>query len=156
MDCFDEGAGQPLDDGSLTLDIAASRGEGARRRKDLQLDSAGEKPPPDRSTVSAGRPASARALRVKVSASEPYCETPIIAPFNSSPRRTFELRPTMSFWLERLAAAPRIATSAPRTRARVNAVTPAKATSTSPAISDWTSRGLPVMRRISAAKSCLA
>src|SRR4029434_1288180 len=44
MDCLDEGAGQPLDDGSLTLDIAASRGEGARRREDLQLDGVGEKP----------------------------------------------------------------------------------------------------------------
>src|SRR5262245_66238889 len=45
MDCFDERAGQPLDDGSIALNIAASRGEGTRRRQDLQLDSAGEKSP---------------------------------------------------------------------------------------------------------------
>src|SRR5262249_55744142 len=44
MDRFDKRAGQPLDDGSMTLDIAASRSEGARRRKDLELDRAGEKP----------------------------------------------------------------------------------------------------------------
>src|SRR4030095_12968004 len=110
MDCLDERAGQPLDDSSLTPDIAASRGEGTGRRKDLQLDSAGEKSParslyreraPASSfpapiaaatcgwppsckivtSLSGFRPAIASALRVKVSASEPYCAAPIIAAF---------------------------------------------------------------------------
>src|SRR5262245_12662200 len=62
----------------------------------------------------------------------------------------------MSFWLDRLAAVPRIATSAPRARARISAVAPANITSTSPEMSVWTNRGLPVISRISAAKSYLA
>src|SRR5262245_40718781 len=59
----------------------------------------------------------------------------------------------MSFWLDKLAAVPRIATSAPRARERISAVAPANITSTSPEMSVWTNRGLPVISRTSADKS---
>src|SRR5215510_13374831 len=62
----------------------------------------------------------------------------------------------MSFWLDKLAAVPRIATSAPRARARISAVAPANTTSTSPEMSVCTNRGLPVISRTSADKSYLA
>src|SRR5262249_37655949 len=190
MDRFDKRAGQPLDDGSMPLDIAASRSEGARRRKDLELDRAGEKHAarslhrergqasqrPDvkfagdhrRGDLRVAAKLQDRDVFIGLQAGHrqriaregigfrAVLRDATIATFKSSTRRAFELRPTMSFWLDRLAAAPRIAISAPLTRARVNAVTPAKTTSKSPAMRDWTNRGLPVMRRISAARSCLA
>src|SRR5215813_572678 len=174
----------------MTLDIAASRSEGARRRKDLQLDRASKKPAA-RSLHRERGQASQRPdvkfagdhrsgdLRVAAQLQDRDVFIGLQAGHRQRIARegigfravlrdadnrafqifhtaAFELRPTMSFWLDRLAAAPRIAISAPLTRARVIAVTPAKTTSTSPAMSDWTDRGLPVMRRISAAKSYLA